>query len=592
MSSQSLQAEVDRLRLQLHSLQTEDGSKPITISDYLLTRLEQLNVTKMFGVPGDFNLAFLDFVEDHPTIDWVGNANELNASYAADGYARTKGHSSIGVVLTTFGVGELSAINGIAGAFSEMVPVLHLVGVPSTVQQKTKPMLHHTLGDGRFDAYSKAFEHFTIAQGHIIDANSAAATIDRVLTQCITRARPTYLTLPTNLVWEKISSERLKIPLSRLSPPNDPDVEAFVVDEIAKIVEEAQDDVIILVDACAIRHDVRDEVKELIEKTGYPVYSAPMGKTAVSETHERYGGIYVGSITRPDILQKVENAKLILSIGSLKSDFNTGNFTYSIPISRTIEFHSDNTKVQFASFPAIGMKELLPLVTARLKPAARVAPVPHFTAVVPQEDNDVITHAWFWPRMGQFFQPKDVIVAETGTSSFGILDVPLPDESVFVSQILWGSIGWTVGSTLGAAFAARDIGLNRTILFIGDGSLQLTVQELSVMIRHGLSPIIFLLNNSGYTIERYLHGKERKYNDISNWEWTSLLRVLGDTDETRSKSYTVKTKDELSALLDTSSFADAGKIQLVEVMMPKLDAPRALVQQAALSGKTNSYEAS
>ncbi|KAJ6559257.1 pyruvate decarboxylase [Mycena vulgaris] len=591
-STSALQAEVNRLRLQLESLQVKDGSQPISIGNYLLARLEQLKVTKMFGVPGDFNLGFLDLVEDHPTIDWVGNCNELNAAYAADGYARVK-EGSIGVVLTTFGVGELSAINGIAGCFAERVPVLHLVGSPSTAQQKNKPMLHHTLGDGRYDAYEKAAENFTISQANITDKDTAAAEIDRVLTDCITLARPVYLALPTNMAFEKISAERLKIPLSHLPPPNDPDTEKFVLDEIVKLVADAGDDVVILVDACA-KHDARGEVNELITKTGYPVYSTPMGKTIVSEKYERYGGIYVGSISHPDIKEKVESAKLILSVGCLKSDFNTGNFTYSIPASRTIEFHTDHTKVQFAAFAGIGMKELLPLLTARLQScsaAARKIPVPDFTAVVPKEDNDVISQAWLWPTVGKFFKPRDVIIAETGTSSFGILDIPLPEKSIFVSQILWGSIGWTVGSTLGAAFAARDLGLNRTILFIGDGSLQLTVQELSVMIRHGLKPIIFVLNNSGYTIERFLHGKERKYNDISNWNWTGLLGVLGDATGTLSQSYTVKTKDELEALLGTASFADAGKIQLVEVMMPQYDAPRALVQQAELSGKTNAYVA-
>ena len=120
------------------------------------------------------------------------------------------------------------------------------------------------------------------------------------------------------------------------------------------------------------------------------------------------------------------------------------------------------------------MKHLLPKLTQRLRPLneeARQIVVPKFTLPVPQEDNNQITHHWLWPRVGQFFRKGDVIVAETGTSSFGILDVPLPGGSVFLAQILWGSIGWTVGSTLGAAIAARDIGLNRTILFVGDGSL-------------------------------------------------------------------------------------------------------------------------
>jgi pyruvate decarboxylase len=114
----SLQAELNTLRHELRTSKAEEqvpaAGKQITIADYLLERLAELGVGTMFGVPGDFNLGFLDYVEDHPTIQWAGNCNELNAAYAADGYARVKS-GSIGVVTTTFGVGELSAMNGIAG---------------------------------------------------------------------------------------------------------------------------------------------------------------------------------------------------------------------------------------------------------------------------------------------------------------------------------------------------------------------------------------------------------------------------------------------------------------------------------------------
>ncbi|EPQ54543.1 pyruvate decarboxylase THI3 [Gloeophyllum trabeum ATCC 11539] len=587
-----LQAEVNRLRHELETVKVgQDTGDQIYVGSYLLERLAQLGVTSMFGVPGDFNLGFLDLVEDHKTIEWIGNCNELNAAYAADGYARVK-DQSIGVVLTTFGVGELSAINGIAGAFSEHVPVLHIAGVPNTAQLKNKPMLHHTLGDGRFDAYTKAAELFTASQATLMNKSTAAAEIDRVLTDCIVLGRPVYLTLPTDICYEKIPSGRLRVPLSKEPPENDPDVENFVLDEIVRLLKDAGQDAIILTDACAIRHHVKEELKELLVKTHYPVFSAPMGKTTVNESYDRYGGIYVGSISHPDVKEKVESAKLVLSIGSLKSDFNTGNFTYSVPQSKTIELHSDHTMVLHARFPGIGMKRLLPKLTARLQPfkeEAKQQTVPLFKRVVPKEEDNIISQAWWWPRVGGFFKPKDIVVAETGTSSFGILDVPLPEGAVFVSQILWGSIGWTVGSTLGAALAGRELGLGRTILFVGDGSLQLTVQELSTMIRTGVKPIIFVLNNSGYTIERYLHGKYRKYNDIQNWKWTSLLDVLGG--EGISLSYTVKTKEEAEKLLDDPEFASAKKIQLVEVIMPQHDAPRGLKAQAELSGKTNQYVA-
>lgn len=511
----------------------------------------------------------------------------MNAAYAADGYARVKEHS-IGVVVTTFGVGELSAINGIAGAFSEMVPVLHIVGVPSTTQLKKKPMLHHTLGNGKFDVYTKAAEQITIAQASIMVKTHAAAEIDRILAECIVHARPVYLTLPMDLTTAKISAKRLKVELSRIPPPNDIDVESYVLDEIMELVDDAKQDVVVLVDACAVRHDMREEVNDLLVKTQFPIYATPMGKTAVSEEHERYGGIYIGSITHPSIKERVENANLILSIGSLKSDFNTGMFTYHIPATHTVELHSDHTLIRHATFPGIGMKSLLPKLTERLskyQDAASRIPVPRYRLDVPKESDDKISHTYFWPRVGKFFRKLDVIVSETGTSNFGLLDVPMPDKSVFVSQIMYGSIGWATASTLGVALAARDKCLGRTILFTGDGSMQLTVQEISTMTRHKLTPIIFVLNNKGYNIERHLHGRDRKYNDIVDWKWTSLLTTLGDLEGKMSKSYTVRNKSELNKLLDDEEFASARKIQLVEVIMDKYDTPRALRASAELTAK-------
>ena len=166
--------------------------------------------------------------------------------------------------------------------------------------------------------------------------------------------------------------------------------------------------------------------------------------------------IYVGSLTHEPVKTRVESAALILSIGALKSDFNTGNFTYRIPQSHTIELHSTHTQIRYATYPGIGMKLLLPKLTERLKEWRSVAEgidVPKFEAPVPvpapseegDSESEVISHDWFWPTVGTFLRKGDVVVAETGTSSFGILDVPFPDEATLVTQVLWGSIGWTVG---------------------------------------------------------------------------------------------------------------------------------------------------
>ena len=92
---------------------------------------------------------------------WVGCANELNAAYAADGYARIKG---AGALLTTYGVGELSALNGIAGSYAEHIPVLHIVGAPSTGAQQRGELLHHTLGDGDFRHFARMSEQITCSR--------------------------------------------------------------------------------------------------------------------------------------------------------------------------------------------------------------------------------------------------------------------------------------------------------------------------------------------------------------------------------------------------------------------------------------------
>jgi pyruvate decarboxylase len=138
------------------------------------------------------------------------------------------------------------------------------------------------------------------------------------------------------------------------------------------------------------------------------------------------------------------------------------------------QLHSDHSRVLHALYPGIGFKRLLPNLTAKLaefRDVAQKISVPPFIHPIPDESDDVISQAWLWPRVGQFFKPKDVILAETGTASFGIIDVPLPREATLITQVLWGSIGFTVGALLGAACGARDRKLGRTILFVGDGSL-------------------------------------------------------------------------------------------------------------------------
>src|SRR5208282_5846529 len=124
------------------------GGYAMTVIEHVLSRLNAIGITDVFGVPGDFAFPVNDAISMDPKMRWIGCCNELYAAYAADGYARVKG---VGAICTTYGVGELSALNGIAGAYAEHLPLFHLVGMPNKSTQVARALVHHTLGNGEYD---------------------------------------------------------------------------------------------------------------------------------------------------------------------------------------------------------------------------------------------------------------------------------------------------------------------------------------------------------------------------------------------------------------------------------------------------------
>ena len=195
----------------------------------------------------------------------------------------------IAAIITTFGVGELSAINAIAGAYAEYVPVVHIVGTPSTLSQKDGMLLHHTLGNGNFDVFSNMSHDISCAMAKLNDPHEAASLIDHAIRECWVQSRPVYITLPTDMVQKKIEGDRLQTPIDLSYPSNLLEKEDYVVDVVLKYLHAAKNPVI-LVDACAIRHRVLDEVHELIRQSELPVFVTPMGKGAVNETLPKFGG--------------------------------------------------------------------------------------------------------------------------------------------------------------------------------------------------------------------------------------------------------------------------------------------------------------
>ncbi|KAI8077647.1 thiamine diphosphate-binding protein [Thamnidium elegans] len=132
-----------------------------------------------------------------------------------------------------------------------------------------------------------------------------------------------------------------------------------------------------------------------------------------------------------------------------------------------------------------------------------------------------ITRNYLWNKISYYIAPNSIVIAETGTTELGVFNTDSPKGVTFISQIIWGSIGYTVSASM--ADSRRIV-----YLFVGDGPFQLTAREISVYIRHGLTPVVFLLNNAGYLIEKLIHEPRRSYNNYQMWEYNKAFGFFGD----------------------------------------------------------------
>lgn len=265
-----------------------------TVTDYLFARLAELGVRHLFGVPGDYNLPFLDRVVRHPRIAWVGNANELNAAYAADGYARMNG---LGALVTTFGVGELSAINGIAESYAEYVSVIHIVGTPPSAAQHAGALIHHTLGDGDFGNFARAYAEVTAARANLT-AENATEEIDRILIAALRERRPAYLAIPMDVAVHPVASSfpPLRVPEPDISPAA---LEAFVARARAMLAQAGS--AVVLGDFLADRFEVEPQLRRLVERGAFPHATLAMGKGLFDETAADFIGTFAGRGSAPEV---------------------------------------------------------------------------------------------------------------------------------------------------------------------------------------------------------------------------------------------------------------------------------------------------
>ncbi|EKT4797080.1 alpha-keto acid decarboxylase family protein [Salmonella enterica] len=534
---------------------------PYTVADYLLDRLAGCGIGHLFGVPGDYNLQFLDHVIDHPTLRWVGCANELNAAYAADGYARMSG---AGALLTTFGVGELSAINGIAGSYAEYVPVLHIVGAPCSAAQQRGELMHHTLGDGDFRHFYRMSQAISAASA-ILDEQNACFEIDRVLGEMLAARRPGYIMLPADVAKKTAipPTQALALPVHEAQSGVET---AFRYHARQCLMNSRR--IALLADFLAGRFGLRPLSQRWMAETPIAHATLLMGKGLFDEQHPNFVGTYSAGASSKEVRQAIEDADRVICVGTRFVDTLTAGFTQQLPAERTLEIQPYASRIGETWFNLPMAQAVSTLRELCLECA--FAPPPTRSAGQPVRiDKGELTQESFWQTLQQYLKPGDIILVDQGTAAFGAAALSLPDGAEVVVQPLWGSIGYSLPAAFGAQTACPD---RRVILIIGDGAAQLTIQEMGSMLRDGQAPVILLLNNDGYTVERAIHGAAQRYNDIASWNWTQIPPALNAAQQ--AECWRVTQAIQLAEVLER--LARPQRLSFIEVMLPKADLPELL----------------
>jgi len=550
-----------------------------TVADYVVKRLSELGIDRVFGVPGDYAFPIDDAIEACPSLQWIGCANELNAAYAADGYARRIGAA---ILSTTYGVGELSAINGVMGSKAHRLPVFHIVGQPSRRITRQHLVTHHTLVDGvygNFEALSAAAAcvHANLTPDNAIDE------IERVIREALRLSAPAYIVIPQGFALMPVIGTPVKgKPLAQLrrqaSSPQE--LNAAVAAIVSRL--KAAKNPVLLPSVMLARYGLVPKLETFLDKSNMAFATTPNDKGLVSEAHRNFLGLYAGMSSAPaSVKNTVESADLVLALGNrVRADANTGIWTDAIPADRLITVNDQWMQIGSDIFSSVAIEDVLDALIAQTPSFAGRGAALELTQL-PLSGNtaDALSSASFYPRLQRALKKGDVVVIETGTCMMHLNAMTLPDGVSAEGQTLWGSIGWATPATLGIVMANRQ---GRTILVTGDGSHQLTLNEIAVMGRYGVKPIIFVLNNGLYGIEDVVSERGHAYDDVAAVNYHLLPQAMGCKNWFTAR---VATIGELETALTTIASNDSAAY--IEVMIPESESqplPQAMLDYVYKTG--------
>ncbi|HEX5757344.1 MAG TPA: indolepyruvate/phenylpyruvate decarboxylase [Arenimonas sp.] len=518
----------------------------------LLHALKAHGAREIFGIPGDFILPWFRQIEDSGVLPLVALSHEPALGFAADAAARM--NCGIGVAAVTYGAGALNLVNAVAGAYAERSPLVVVAGCPGEVEAHAGLMLHHQVRS--VDSQLRIFREITCDQVRLADAEAAPEAIARVLRSCREYSQPVLLELPRDMA----TATSRAVPVL---PAN-----AYSGDAVAECAEEwlarigAAERPVLVIDVEVRRYHVETQVAELARRLRLPVVTTFMGRGLLAEAGLPVHGTYLGIAGDPEVSRLVDDSDLPILLGAILSDSNFGVSAQRIDFRKALIAARREARVGWHVYGNIPLPALIEALLARVPangsaPARALPPPQHYPTGLLADDtplqaadlaralNDQIAARGAFP-----------IASDIGDCLFAAMEL-LPTR--LVAPGYYASMGFGVPAGIGMQATTGE----RPLILVGDGAFQMSGWELGNCRRYGLDPIVVVLNNQSWEMIRAFQPESRCAH-LGDWHYAELADRLG------GRGFRVRTRAELKLALD-AAFAERGRFQLIEAMLPEGD---------------------
>jgi pyruvate decarboxylase/indolepyruvate decarboxylase len=468
----------------------------------------------------------------------------------------------VGALVVTFNVGALSAINGVAGAYAERMPVIFVSAGCNTNDPVANHIVHHSIGTHDLSYQYEMLRQVTCAAVRILHSEDAPALIDHAFRTALRERKPAYIEIACNLSTAPCAEPPPFETVSTSEPSGGPAL-AAAVEASAKLVDGALRPVL-LAGPLLRSYGAIEAFRELAEALGCAVAVMPAAKGFFPEDHPQFIGIYWGGVSSPGCEPIVDWADMLLAAGPMFTDYTTVGWT-AVPASeRLIDVRPRSVRCPQAEYTDVAMADLLSGLARKVRKNETTL-VQHrreARRVQPGGDGNggargdaPLTRLELFRQIEKALDDKTTLLVETGDSWFNGMYLHLPEGARFEIEMQWGSIGWAVPASFGYAMGLEAD--RRLVSVIGDGSFQLTAQEVANMIRHGRRTLIFLVNNRGYVIESEIH--DGPYNYIKNWDYAGLMAAW-NADDGHGLGLKATTGAELARAIETAHRHEGGPV--------------------------------